>query len=31
VGLEVSRWGTQYVGTGTADDVRAQVSVIYEF
>jgi len=31
VGFELSQWRTDYVGTGPVDDVRGQMSVIYEF
>lgn len=31
VGLELSHWRTDYRGSGDADDVRAQASLIYKF
>ncbi|MEN6426803.1 MAG: hypothetical protein ABFE13_15695 [Phycisphaerales bacterium] len=30
-GFELSRWNTHYLGDGDADDMRAQVSLIYNF
>jgi hypothetical protein len=31
IGFELSRWQTDYKGSGDADDLRAQTSLIYKF